>query len=75
MNNDLAALNNALFEQIERLQDDELTVDEMQKEINRSKAITDVSKTIIENAKLALDFQKHLDEYGIDKKVNIPLIG
>lgn len=51
-------LNNHLFEQLERLNDEGLTSEELEVEIERSKALTDVSKQIIENSKVALDAQK-----------------
>lgn len=70
MKNSLTDLNNALFEQLERLSDDEADLD---KEIKRSKAITDVAKNIVENARLLLDAQKHVDEYyGDNKKGHLP---
>lgn len=63
-------LNNHLFEQIERLNDTELEGDQLETEINRSKAMVDVSKQIIENSKLALDAQKLRAEYT--GKVDLP---
>ena len=39
MRNTLSDLNNYLFEQMERLSDDSLTEEQLQKEIVRSKAI------------------------------------
>ena len=56
-------LNNHLFEQLERLNDEGLTSGELEVEIERSKALTDVSKQIIENSKVALDAQKLKAEY------------
>ena len=67
MNNDLNALNNYLFEELERLNDDE-TLDEkegLNKEIKRAKAIAGVSSVIVNNAKLVLDAKKYADELGI----------
>lgn len=75
MKNKLTDLNNILFESIERLNDDELTDEELDKEIKKSEAIQKVAKTIIDNAALALQAQKHFDEYGIDRKVEMPLLG
>lgn len=75
MRNKLSDLNNILFESIERLNDDELTAEELDKEIKKSDAIQKVARTIIDNASLALQAQKHFDEYGIDRKVEIPLLG
>lgn len=64
MKNSLNDLNNHLFEQIERLNDDELTNEQLDKEIKRSKAVSDVSKNIVENAKLMLDATKLKIEYS-----------
>ena len=57
MKNKLTDLNNHLFEQLERLNDEDLIGDKLAEEINRSKAITGVASQIIGNAKLALDAQ------------------
>lgn len=45
------------------------------KKSKKSDAIQKVARTIIDNASLALQAQKHFDEYGIDRKVEIPLLG
>ena len=74
MRNKLTDLNNILFESIERLNDDDLSAEELDKEIRKSDAIQKVARTIIDNANLALQAQKHFDEYGIDRKVPIPLL-
>ena len=50
MKNTLNDLNNYLFEQIERISDDSLTDDELNKEIKRSDAVQRVAKTIVDNA-------------------------
>ena len=42
MRNTLTDLNNYLFETLERLTDDELTEEQLQKEITRSEAVTSV---------------------------------
>ena len=75
MKNTLADLNNYLFESIERLNDDGLTNEELEKEIKRSEAVQKVAKTIIENGALALQAQKHFDEYGVERNVAMPLLG
>lgn len=72
MQNKLMDLNNHLFSQLERLNDETLTEETMNKELQRSKAITEIAKPIIANAQLILDAQKHLDEYGRRDKVTIP---
>lgn len=75
MKNTLSDLNNYLFEQIERLNDDELNEEELEKEIKRSESVTKIAKTIIDNGQLSLQAKKHMDEYGQGEKVEIPLLG
>lgn len=72
MNNTLTSLNNYLFEQIERLNDDELDDAQFEKELQRSKAITDVADKVISNAKLQLDAIKTANEYGFDTGKKLP---
>lgn len=70
MRNTLSDLNNALFEQLERLQDDEAMKDEaaFEKEITRSKAITNIASQIIQNGNLSLKACQYAAEYGGDAK-------
>lgn len=68
MKNKLSDLNNYLFEELERLNDDEtLNSDEnFEKELKRSKAITTVSSQIIQNANVVLKAKIHCDQFGDD---------
>lgn len=75
MKNTLNDLNNYLFEAIERLNDDDLSEEQLDKETKRSEAVQKVAKTIIENGQLALQAKKHLDEYGKGDQVELPMIG
>ncbi|MFT8558111.1 hypothetical protein [Liquorilactobacillus hordei] len=52
--NKLTDLNNHLFAELERLGDEELTGDELAKEINRADAISNIASNVVENASLAL---------------------
>jgi len=61
--NTLSDLNNHLFEQLERLNDDDLTEEDLQKEINRAKAISNIAAQIINNGQLALNAQKFAMDY------------
>ncbi|MBR5310652.1 MAG: hypothetical protein IKU42_05975 [Oscillospiraceae bacterium] len=64
MRNNLSALNDYLFEAIERIQDDELCGDVLEDEIKRAEAVTEVAKVIIQNGELALKAMKQVNEYG-----------
>lgn len=72
MKNTLTDLNNYLFETLERLTDDSMSEDELQKEILRSKAVTTVAETIIQNGHLALSTMKHMDDMGYDGRRALP---
>lgn len=64
MKNTLTDLNNHLFEQLERINDEDLTDEQLEKEIKRSKAMTDIATKIIDNASLGLQAEKLKVEYG-----------
>ncbi|AMM98453.1 hypothetical protein P5485_014685 [Bacillus pumilus] len=63
MKNKLGDLNNHLFAQLERLSEEDLKGEELQEEIERSKAVTSVAKSITSNAALVLQAQKFYTEY------------
>lgn len=67
MKNTLTDLNNYLFESLERLMDDDLSQEELDREINRSRAVTDVAQAIIHSGELSLKASKFRTEYGKDK--------
>lgn len=67
MKNSLTDLNNYLFESLERINDDSLSDEELEREIKRSEATTAVAKTIIDNAEVQLKALKHADEYGYNQ--------
>lgn len=54
--NKISDLRDHLFAQLERLEDDKLTADQMDLEIKRSKAITSISDQLIESAKMEVSF-------------------
>lgn len=68
--NKLTDLNDHLFEQLERLNDDELTEEQLNKEINRSKAMQDIAKQIIDNSRVQVEVTKLMIDYGDINEIN-----
>jgi hypothetical protein len=68
MKNKLSDLNNHLFEQIERLNDDDLKGDDLTAEIRRAQAMCNVAGQIISGGRLVLDAAKASDELPGVKK-------
>jgi len=58
MKSSLVDLNNHLFAQLERLNDEDLKGEQLKDEIERSKAMTAVAGKVVENAALALEAHK-----------------
>lgn len=71
MKNKLTDLNNHLFEELERLNDEELTGDKLSQEIKRAKAITGVASQIIEMHNTAIEAQKVISEYSGDTDMKL----
>lgn len=71
MQNTLGDLNNHLFAQLERLNDEEVTGTELKEEIERSKAVSNIAKGIIDNGNLVLQAQKFADDQ-LDANGEIP---
>ncbi len=64
MRNKSINLRNHLFEALERLQNDELTPEELQQEIQRSQAVSDVANSIINLAKAEIAFHRATASLG-----------
>lgn len=75
MKNTLNDLNDYLFETLDRLTNDDLSPEELEREIKRSDAVQKISRNIIDNGALALNAKKHMDEYGEGNNMSIPLLG
>lgn len=70
--NKLVDLNNHLFEQLERLNDEDLNGEELDKELERTKAITNIGRVIVDNARLALEAAKFKADYAMDEEPEVP---
>ena len=71
MKNTLDDLNNYLFEALERINDDSLSDDDMEKEIKRSEMTIKASREIINTANTRLNAIKHIDEY-VHRQCDLP---
>jgi hypothetical protein len=72
MKNTLIDLQNHLFEMIEKLNDDELTGDELDREIKRALAINELARTAVTNGALMVKAADTL--YGLPVSDQLPLI-
>ena len=74
--NTLGDLNNHLFEQIERLLDDELQGEKLREELVRAKAVASIAKEIVATGQLVLDAKKFEDDkINLDSKPSKMLEG
>lgn len=72
MKNTLTDLNNHLFAQMERLNQESLSKEDLEFEDTRTKNMTSVAKEIISNARLALDAQTRICD--IPEKKELPVM-
>ncbi len=74
MKNTLSDLNNHLFEQLERLNDEDLDDEELERELKRSEGMTKIAEKIIQNGELAYKTMCHMDDYGysLDRNRAVP---
>ena len=76
MKNTLSDLNNYLFEQLERLNDDSLTDEQLEIQLRKTDQIVKVSEKIIANGGLAFKAIQHKDKYyGTGGKSLPPHVG
>lgn len=72
MKNTLLDLNNHLFEQLERLNDEDLRGEDLKDEIIRAKSIADIASKIIDNANTVLSVKKMQAEILGKSNISIP---
>ena len=68
-------LNEYLFEELDRITNDDLSEEQLDKEIKRAASVTKIAQTIINNGNLALSAMNAVNEYGFNAKnpeKNIP---
>lgn len=69
----LGDLNTHLFDQLNRLNAEDLKGEELKEEINRAKAVSDISRQIIDNGRLVLEAAKFKDDrFNIDE--DLPML-
>lgn len=72
MQNTLGDLNNHLFAQLEKLDDDNLNEEDLESEIKRTEAMAKISEQIIRTGELQFKAMQHMDEYGYNRKKSVP---
>lgn len=72
MKNKLSDLNDHLFMQIERLNDETIAGDNLKEEILRAQAITSVANAIVQNGNLAFKAHTHAVEWEKMSKIKLP---
>jgi len=68
LKNKITDLNNHLFAQLERLGQEDITSEELQIEINRSKAITSIANAIVDSSRVTVEAMKVMEKAGYDIK-------
>lgn len=69
--NKISDLNNHLFSQLEKLNDDQLQGDQLNTEVNRARAMSSLASQIINSTKLTLDAIK-MSNNGEINPVDVP---
>jgi len=75
MQNKLSDLNNYLFAQLERLEDESQSDESLAKEIDRARAITDIAGKIIDTGNVQLKAIKTAHEAGVEISIPKLLLG
>ena len=65
-------LSSALFDELKRLGNESLTADELKSEIERAKAVSNVSQQILQGVSLSLEAEKIIGEYDSARNFKVP---
>ena len=60
----LSDLNNYLFEQLEKLNDETLEGEKLDRELRKADTSVKIAEKIIQNGELAFRTMQHMDQYG-----------
>lgn len=71
----ITELNEILFERLKAINNDDLSDEQLEKEIRKAEATTSIATAMLKNASLALAAQKQFDEFGTGRVIDIPLLG
>lgn len=74
MKNKLTDLNNHLFAQLERLSDEDITDENLAKEVQRTEAVAKIATQIIDTANVAIDAAKLVAEAGGNYTNMLPMV-
>ena len=76
MNNNLTALNNTLFAELEKLTEEGLSDQDFERALSRSRAVTGIADRIIHSGELSLQALQLTQEYGVgdQKKLENPTL-
>ena len=72
MKNKFSNLNDHLFAQLERVNDEELKGEDLEKEIHRAQAVAGLARQIVGNANLVFKAKKLALEHGVNGQAALP---
>lgn len=72
MRNKITDLNGHLFEQLERLNQDDLKGEDLKAEVDRAKAMTQIASQIVQSTKVTIEAMKMVkDEFTKDEVISV----
>lgn len=74
MKNKLTDVNDYLFEQLEKLNDEDVTEDVLEATIKKAETVNKIADTIIKNGELQFKAMKMASDYGIINEKQVKLL-